>query len=380
MPLAPMNFQITGDPMSENLMKAIQQGMAMGYMPKQMQQQFQGQDLQNQLAAIQLKYAPQTAEADVNYKNAMAAYAGNRLANGANKPLSSAGKLLSDYQNAINTYGADSDQAKQLGAALQNLAAGKNGITVYDQNGNPVVNVGGSAGRGGGGGVTRDAEGNIVARPTTAQMTRLQKIASGEENLDQYFTEAFNNLAQFQDPIQNITEKSQEFSNKYFGTDFKLPSQKAYGESSLKTSAEGLLNIMGITGGEKNVEEMNNILKPRSGESANGYLERGKKQLQKYAEAKLRGLQKMSAGYQVGQGAPGGPQFKNLPMPQTNNQALTVGNQQAAALPGAHVGMVDSSQLTPTQHIPMPSMQDLQFTAQKYGLTVDQVKKQLGIK
>jgi hypothetical protein len=36
MPLSPMQFQITGDPMSQGLMDAIQRGMQMGYMPKQM--------------------------------------------------------------------------------------------------------------------------------------------------------------------------------------------------------------------------------------------------------------------------------------------------------------------------------------------------------
>jgi hypothetical protein len=77
MPIQPINFlqaPVQGDPMLSAIIPGLQQGLKLAYAPKQMQQQLQNEKLKNALAQIQLQYAPQTAQTDLDLKKAEALY------------------------------------------------------------------------------------------------------------------------------------------------------------------------------------------------------------------------------------------------------------------------------------------------------------------
>lgn len=68
--ISPGAWQTQGNEFLEGLIPALAAGLKLGAMPKQMQQESQQRELQNALQKIALQYAPQNAQADLDYKGA----------------------------------------------------------------------------------------------------------------------------------------------------------------------------------------------------------------------------------------------------------------------------------------------------------------------
>lgn len=160
-------------------------------------------------------------------------------------------------------------------ASATPLTDGSNGIQVStDDQGRPIVKIGGSAsGNRSGGGLATDAYGNLISNPTTTTQTNLQQRDIGKDVAVPYLDELANNLPQFQNlGKRGLTAAEGVLNN--FGADFKAPSEKATGESAITLASEGLLKAFGLYGAHANIEEVKATLRPQWGESKKGYEKR----------------------------------------------------------------------------------------------------------
>lgn len=101
----------------------------LNYLPKELQSQLLGQSLANQSAQMNLNALPdilknRAAQNALNMQIAQARLA--QLQAGANQPsfVSPQGKLMSDYNSAVQAYGPNSPQAQILGAQIQRATGG----------------------------------------------------------------------------------------------------------------------------------------------------------------------------------------------------------------------------------------------------------------
>ena len=347
MPIAPLNFQNLR-PQSgglSELFPGLVQGLQAAYAPKQMQSNLQGKDLANSLAQIQLQYAPQMQEAQIAEKQALVPYykaIAQKTMSNQNGPLSSFGKLQSDYLNVVKQFGEDSPQAQQFRQALQSAASGKQGITVFDpKTGAPLVNVGGAGNKGVNNYINPET-GDVSSAPTSAQASRLQKGITGSENLTQFIKNYMNELPQFQKPEVKGKYYAQSLSNSLFGTDYPLPSKFAYGKSSLLSAAEGLLNTFQLNATDKNIKRVIEIMEPKWGEGENGYKGRVQAQLNDFMTTENRLKEHLKTGYQLNDSDVG--EGVNSPFP--------LKPQQIEALRKAYPSSQQPAQQPPIQQIP----------------------------
>jgi len=181
-----------------------------------------------------------------------------------------------------------------------------NGITVYDPaTGAPMVVVGGSgqvigqgaqpgqpgqatlvgdqtkSGRTGQGGVfTNTATGEKITTNTPAMQTRDQKTLAAVERVKPQIQTIIDTLPQFQSYWKGKLAAVEGGINKYIpGANLALPSQQAEAESALATAPESLLNAYGLNTTDKALDMMKAAVKPRDGESPDGYKARLVKKL-----------------------------------------------------------------------------------------------------
>lgn len=180
------------------------------------------------------------------------------------------------------------------------VTSGSNGIQVStDDQGRPIVKIGGSAsGNRSGGGLARDADGNLISMPTQATQTNLQQRSIGEQVAQPFLKDITDNLPQFQNIGKRGLTAAEGVLNQ-FGADFDAPSQKAKGEAAITLASEGLLKSFGLYGAHANIEEIKNTLQPKRGESVEGY----KRRIIDYADTTIKNAQgatKNLAGIKVG--------------------------------------------------------------------------------
>lgn len=155
------------------------------------------------------------------------------------------------------------------------VSNGSNGIiTSYDDQGRPVIKIGGSAsGSRGQGGLSTDADGNLISNPTTTTQTNLQQRDIGKDVAVPYLNELADNLPQFQNVGKRALTAGEGLLNN-LGANFSAPSQKATGEAAITLASEGLLKAFGLYGAHANIEEVKATLRPQWGESKKGYEKR----------------------------------------------------------------------------------------------------------
>lgn len=184
-------------------------------------------------------------------------------------------------------------QINKNNAEAANAGQGSNGISIsgYDEQGRPLIQVGGSKGTGNtryGGQLVVDADGNVSVMPTKAVQTAIQNRQVGEDVASPFIEQIVSNLPQF----QTATKRAQSSvsgaanqlglsgfidSNPYaqmFGLSSALPSQKATGEAALTSAAEGLLKASALNNTGENFTKVRAAIEPRAGESAAGYSRR----------------------------------------------------------------------------------------------------------
>lgn len=179
------------------------------------------------------------------------------------------------------------------------LTEGGNGTTVsYDDNGKPIIQIGGKR-RSGSGGLALDGDGNVISMPTNTTQTNLQQRSIGEQVAQPFLKDITSNLPQFQNIGKRGLTNAEGVLNQ-FGADFDAPSQKAKGEAAITLASEGLLKSFGLFGAHANLEEVKNTLQPKSGESVDGY----KRRIVDYADTTISNAQKATknlAGIKIGQ-------------------------------------------------------------------------------
>lgn len=377
-----LNAPVQGDPIAAAIMPAITRGIQMYYMPKQEKEQLQKAKLANALSQVQLNYAPQMSQAALDEKQAMGPYyqaltqaANARTQNALNPsyhPSSNLAKLQADLDYATKMYGPESDRVKELKQQIQMTLQGKPGVTVYDpKTGNPLVNFGGTQGNKSGGGTYVDPKtSNVVVTNTTTQTSNDLKALAANKNVEQYLNKVIETLPQFQTAGKQFQLIKDSFSNKFLGGTSEIPSQYAAGKAALNTVVEGLIKELGLNPTTANVNRIAKIVEPEFGESTEGYKNRVRSQLSDYAASAQNIKNRLAQGTIVGKSNAFGSNPGDIITPQQQQKIAQFAQYTHA--PGFTVpqGSSESSVIND---------ENLQYTAKKYGMTVEQLKQKLGI-
>ncbi len=267
--------QATGQPDYFKAMQNAFQGMADVYKPKTAAEALLGQQLQNKINAPKAAGAQQMFDTDIGYKQA--------LTNQANRPAATTGEipLLFQLRNSLPA-GADRDRVERI---IDQKSRGSNGTTVFDpQTGNPLVQIGGMGGKSGGGTFVNPQTGEITSQPTGATASNLQGRVVGADALKPYLKKVIKNLPQFQSAGTQASLLGQKVANAFGGQNFPLPSQESAGKAAIKEMSEGMIKTFGLNATGANRKAMEDIVKPRFGESPQTYENRLMEQGAAYAE------------------------------------------------------------------------------------------------
>lgn len=273
------NFQGLGD-----FLNNAYKGYQMASLPEQQKADKQAQDLKNQLvtaqtqsAVLKNKYTPQKMQ-DEQQLNAARLKNFDAQTNLANAQTSAVGQPTGQMAQLFalqSRYPQGSAQWNQINDVITKLGQGQAPTTIsYDENGRPIVSVGGSGGgRRGAGGLGLDANGNVISMPTTATQTNLQGRITGEQIATPFVNDLVKKLPQFQTLTGKAKLGGERFAN-LLGANFKGPSDAAAGAMDVTNAAEGLIKAAGLYGAHANLDTMMKVLQPVSGESADRYKDR----------------------------------------------------------------------------------------------------------
>lgn len=201
--------------------------------------------------------------------------------------------------------GPDRDKVDQI---ITLKSQGNAGTTVYNPDtGEPLVQVGGPVGGGRGsksgqGGVFSDQQGNQYTPPTGAVNTQLQNRIIGEEQVEPILKDIVENVPQFQSGWTQLQKKVEGGMNRWLGTNYDLPSKAATGKAALTKSAESMIKLYGLNATGHNVDEVKNILIPDKDESKEGYENRVRTEMRKFAASKGVAQNQVRHGIQVQSG------------------------------------------------------------------------------
>jgi hypothetical protein len=132
-----------------------------------------------------------------------------------------------------------------------------------------------SPGRGGQGATYIDTNtGQVISTNTPRQNAIDQQISSGADRLEPILDSIVKNMPQFQHASTNAAEALQGISNRFAGTNYHLPKQKALGEVSINAGAESLMKTLNLPSTNESLEMTKAILAPKYGESEQDYRER----------------------------------------------------------------------------------------------------------
>lgn len=300
MPNMKLSAQDMGVP---DYMAALQQGMQGSQMasetvqkPRQLSEALLNSILQNKMNTPKAEGAQLAFDTDIGYKQA--------LTNAANRPSQMTGETaqLFALRNSMN----NPDDRKIVDDILARKAAGSSGTTVFDPaSGQPLVQIGGGSGKSSGGGAFMNpVTGEMISQPTPASATNLQGRVVGAEAVKPYLEKIVEDLPQFRDPVTQATTYAQKLANAFLGADYRLPSQEASGKAAIKEASEGMLKSFGLNATGANRQAMEDILKPRFGESKDGYAERVRDQAAAYAGNQQLAKESLGGGIKLGSANP----------------------------------------------------------------------------
>ena len=271
------------------------------FKPHTLAEQLLSAQLENKVKGVQAKYAEQMAQAQLAHQNALV----DKARRGPAPVMNNLEKALEGTKRIIQKYGENSPEAQQAKAYVQRISQGSNGVTVGvdPDTGLPLVQIGGSGGRGSPGGkLYQTQNGEILAQPTGAQATNLQGRVVGAETVEPFINEVAETLPQFQNPKTKATSFAQGLSNAFLGSNYSLPSQQASGKAALKEASEGMLKSFGLNATGANREAMEEILTPTFGESPEGYKQRVTQQAEAFAKNKDYAKKSLRRGVSIGEG------------------------------------------------------------------------------
>jgi hypothetical protein len=295
------------------------------YKPKQLAEALLGEQLANKIKGVQARYAEPMASVGLQQAQGnlgLLPYREQLLkarAQAALHPqaaLSNFEKAIQGQQRIIQQFGQDSPQAKAANDYIQKLSAGSNGISVSidPETGQPLVQIGGSGGRGKGAGmVVNPATGEIFSSPTNTVATKLQNKIIGEQQLEPIMKDIINTVPQFQSGWKEIQRDLVGVTNRWLGTDFRQPSEAKMGQAALTKATESLIGLYGLYGNAHNVKKVSTILEPGKGESPAGYKDRVKKEMDTYVKSLKTSQSQLGRGISV-----------NSPNKNTKNDPLGI--------------------------------------------------------
>jgi hypothetical protein len=296
------------------------------YKPQNLQQELYAKQLANTINEAKAKYAPQQEEANVNNKLASTDYY-KALSQQALRPKPIGGKI-SQLEQLRDRFPKGSQQYILYDTALQNALSGQQGITVYDPQGNPMVQIGGSSGSKGskGGQLYQNKEGDQYISPTGAVQTNLQQRIIGQKIVEPYIQNMIKTLPQFQSGWTQGLSNAEGIANRWLGTNFDLPSQLQEGKASRGVAAEGMLKEFGLNATGRNLVRMEEILTPGKDESVEGYKERALRQAVQFMKT-AQEVQKISrSGVPVKQG-----NNPNITIDRLNGESEKANNNKKAS-------------------------------------------------
>lgn len=278
---------------------ALSRGMDLGNKPAKLSEELLGQQLTNAMNRVKAKYAEPMAQAQLSHQNALI----QKALRGPAPNLSNLEKAMAGAERIKQQFGADSPQAKVADAYLQKISQGSGGISIGTDpdTGMPLVQIGGTGTRGGGGKLFQSSSGDILSQPTGITASNLQGRVVGADTVEPFIKEITENLPQFQNPTTKGLGYAQGLSNALLGTNYSLPSEKATGKSAILEASEGMLKSFGLNATGENRRAMEEILTPKFGESREGYENRVKKQASAFSENKNYAKQALRHGINVSQ-------------------------------------------------------------------------------
>lgn len=132
-----------------------------------------------------------------------------------------------------------------------------------------------SPARGGQGGVYVDPKtGKTIVTNTPKNQTQDQTTISSMQRVTPQIDTLLKVMPQFQSATTQAQKGLEGFSNKYFGTNFSLPSEFATGQAQLAAAPEALMKAYGLNVTDESLKTMRQTIQPMSGESPQGYKNR----------------------------------------------------------------------------------------------------------
>lgn len=163
-------------------------------------------------------------------------------------------------------------------------AAGNVGEPVMGSNAGPAAkDATKGPSKGGQGGTYTDIKtGRVYSTDTNRQTTQDQATIAAIQRLEPMMQSIITQLPQFQQAATRGKAAIQGVANNFFGANFKLPSDKAEGESQLNAAPDPLLKVLGLPSTDEGIKTVRGIIAPQAGESPQYYQERVTNQLMKF--------------------------------------------------------------------------------------------------
>jgi hypothetical protein len=292
MPSMKLTAQDMGVP---DYVQALQSGLQTAsdvYKPRRASEDLLAQMLANKMNKPKAEGAQLSFDTDIGYKQA--------LTNAANRPPQMSGEAAQLFA-LRNQFPEGSPDRASIDAMIAQKARGAAGTTVYDPTtGNPLVQIGGAAGKSGGGTFFNPVTGEMTSQPTGATASNLQQRVVGAEALKPYLDKVTESMPQFQNPMTQASLLGQKVANAFGGQNFPLPSEKAAGKAAIKEASEGMLKTFGLNATGANRQAMEDILTPHFGESPEGYKNRVQEQAATYAKNQELASSALRGGINIG--------------------------------------------------------------------------------
>lgn len=157
--------------------------------------------------------------------------------------------------------------------------------------------------RGGQGGTYVNPQtGEIISSNTSAQTTTDQNAIAAVQRVKPQVEDLVQKLPQFQRAGTQASAWTQGVGNKYFGTNYDLPSQQAEGNALINTTAEGLMKAFNLPSTNESLDMVKQAIAPVDGESPQGYKARVNRELQKIVMFQGQAKDRLAHGIVLNQG------------------------------------------------------------------------------
>lgn len=138
--------------------------------------------------------------------------------------------------------------------------------------------------------------GEAISVGTTPMVTSDQSAIAALQRVRPQLTDVLQQLPAFQSGWKNTMTNLQGLSNRWLGSHFSAPSERAQGQASLESAPESLLKAYGLRPSEYALAVMKKTIAPHSGESSQGYRQRVVNKLKELSEYEQQSAQRLQAG------------------------------------------------------------------------------------